>query len=283
VKEIFFFEDNTPTHSYMRMTYRYPQAEFPYDELVRRNAERSKMEPEFELWDTGVLHEDRYFDITIEYAKAAEDDILIRATITNRGPEAASLHLLPTLWFRNTWSWGEDKRRPNVRVGSDHSEVLGVIEASHDALGEYRLVCEGAGPLLFTENETNLQLLYGVANPSPHVKDAFHEAVVRGNAAAVNPERIGTKAAAHYRLSVGPSESRPVRLRLQRIKEPAIPAFDDFDRLRCATPRGGGRVLRRARPELPEQRTLRHSAPGARRDALDEAILLLRGRAMAGR
>ena len=109
VKEIFFFEDNTPTHSYMRMTYRYPQAAFPYEELVRRNAERSKMEPEFELWDTGVLREDRFFDITIEYAKAAEDDILIRATVTNRGPEAASLHLLPTLWFRNTWSWGEDK------------------------------------------------------------------------------------------------------------------------------------------------------------------------------
>ena len=231
VKEIFFFEDNTPSHAYMRMTYRYPQPAFPYEELVRRNAERTRMEPEFELWDTGVLREDRYFDITIEYAKATEDDILIRATVTNRGPEAAVLHLLPTLWFRNTWSWGEDKMRPNLRVGSDHSDALGVIEASHDALGEYRLVCEGAGPLLFTENETNLQLLYGVPNPSPHVKDAFHEAVVKGNAAAVNPDPTGTKGAAHYHFPVGPSESRPIRLRLQRIKKPAVSAFDDFDSL----------------------------------------------------
>ena len=132
VKEIFFFEDNTPTHSYMRMTYRYPQAAFPYEELVRQNAERSRMEPEFELWDTGVLHEDRYFDIAIEYAKSAPDDLLIRATVTNRGPEAATLHLLPTLWFRNTWSWAADVPRPNLHVGGDHSEAVGVIEASHD-------------------------------------------------------------------------------------------------------------------------------------------------------
>ena len=117
VKELYFFEDNTPTHSYMRMTYRYPQAAFPYEELVRRNAQRSKMEPEFELWDTDVLRENRFFDITIEYAKAAEDDILIRATVTNHGPEAAPIHLLPTLWFRNTWSWGWDDRRPNLRIG----------------------------------------------------------------------------------------------------------------------------------------------------------------------
>jgi Mannosylglycerate hydrolase MGH1-like glycoside hydrolase domain/Glycosyl hydrolase family 63 C-terminal domain len=217
VKEIFFFEDNTPTHSYMRMIYRYPQAEFPYAELVRGNAARSKMEPEFELWDTGVLRENRYFDITLEYAKAATDDILIRATVTNCGPETAELHLLPTLWFRNTWSWAEDRPRPNLRVARDHSDGVAIIEASHDALGEYRLICESAGPLLFTENETNLQLLYGVPNKSPYVKNAFHEAVVRGNSGAVNPDRMGTKAAAHYEKRLAAGEAHVVRLRLQKI------------------------------------------------------------------
>ncbi|MBA2435394.1 MAG: glucosidase [Chthoniobacterales bacterium] len=231
VKEIFFFEDNTPTHSYMRMTYRYPQAAFPYEELVRRSAERSRMEPEFELWETGVLRENRYFDITIEYAKTAPDDLLIRATLTNRGPEAATLHLLPNLWFRNTWSWEADLPRPNLRVGSDHSDAVGVIEASHATLGEYRLVAESAGPLLFTENETNLQLLYGVPNTSRHVKDGFHEAVVRGNSAAVNQDRMGTKAAVHYQMTLGPSEARAIRLRLQPMAGGARDAFPQFDEI----------------------------------------------------
>jgi hypothetical protein len=209
------------------------------------------MEPEFELWDTGVLREDRYFDITMEYAKAGEDDILIRATITNRGPEAASLHLLPTLWFRNTWSWGEDTRRPNIRVGSNHSESLGVFEASHDALGEYRLVCEGGGPLLFTENETNVQVLYGVPNPSPHVKDAFHKAVVGGNPSGLIPERMGTKAAAHYRFS------RPIGIvsgsaAIAANQGTCDSCFRRFRSARRAATRRGRRVLWRARPELPE-------------------------------
>lgn len=217
VKEIFFFEDNTPTHSYMRMTYRYPQAAFPYEELIGRNAERSRAEPEFELWDTGVLREQRYFDITIEYAKGAADDLLIRATATNRGPELATLHLLPTLWFRNTWSWGLDPQRPHLRVGSDHSDAPAVIEASHGELGEYRLLCQDPTELLFTENETNLQLLYGVPNRLPFVKDAFHECVVRQNPAAVNPERTGTKAAARYELQLAEGETRSVRLRLRQI------------------------------------------------------------------
>jgi len=233
VKEIFFFEDNTPTHSYMRMTYRYPQAAFPYEELVRRNAERSRMEPEFELGETGVLREDRYFDITIEYAKSAPDDLLIRATVTNRGSAAATLHLLPTLWFRNTWSWGQDDRRPNLRVGRDHSDALAIIEASHHALGEYRLLAVGAGELFFTENETNQLLLYGVPNQLPFVKDAFHEAVVRGNSGAVNPQRVGSKAAAHYEMELGAGEARSVQLRLQRIDrgESAVNAFAEFDQI----------------------------------------------------
>ena len=215
VKEIFFFEDNMPSHSYMRMTYRYPHAAFPYEELVRRNAGRSRSEPEFELWDTGVLREDRFFDINIEYAKAAPDDLLIRATVTNRGPQPTALHLLPTLWFRNTWSWGEDDRRPNFRVGRDHSDAIAVIEASHHALGEYQLRCENASDLLFTENETNLERLYGAPNKLPFVKDAFHEYLVRQNPAAVNPERIGTKAAAHFQMQLGAGEVRAIRLRLQ--------------------------------------------------------------------
>ena len=252
VKEISFLEDNTPTHSYMRMTYRYPQAEFPYDELVRRNAERSKMEPEFELWDTGVLREDRYFDITIEYAKAAEDDILIRATITNRGPEAASLHLLPTLWFRNTWSWGEDTRRPNIRVGSNHSEALGVFEASHDTLGEYRLVCEGAGPLLFTENETNVQAALRRAEPLA----AREGRLPRGGRAGKRRRR---KPGAHWNEGRGalPLLDRPVGIASGSAATAANQGTCDscFRRFRSAcraATRGGGRVLRRARPDLPE-------------------------------
>ncbi len=242
VKEIFFFEDNTPTHSYMRMTYRYPQAAFPYEELVRRNARRSRLEPEFELWETGVLRENRYFDITLEYAKAAPDDLLIRVTVTNRGPELATLHVLPTLWFRNTWSWMPDVPRPNLRVGRDHSDTVGVIEASHDTLGEYRLVADSAGPLLFTENETNLQLLYGVPNISRHVKDGFHEAVVRGNSTAVNQDRMGTKAAVHYQMTLGSSETRAIRLRLQAhpVAGVADPGVDQRShapaRPRSATP-----------------------------------------------
>ncbi|HEY5036200.1 MAG TPA: hypothetical protein VII74_03605, partial [Chthoniobacterales bacterium] len=228
-KEIFFFEDCTPSHSYMRMTYRYPHAEYPYAELVRRNSQLSKLDPEFELWDTGVLRENRFFDITIEYAKAEFDDLLIRVTATNRGPETAALHLLPTLWFRNTWSWGNDDRRPNLRVGKRPADLV-TVEASHHALGEYVLLCDGAPELLFTENETNLQLLYGVPNALPFVKDAFHDFVVRQKTAAVNPEQMGTKAAAHYFFEIGPGESRSIRLRLRQTDPPAT-AFTDFDEI----------------------------------------------------
>ncbi|MBA3961163.1 MAG: glucosidase [Chthoniobacterales bacterium] len=217
VKEVYFYEDNTPSHSYMRMTYRYPQAAYPYDELVRQNAQRSKLEAEYELWDTGVLNENRFFDVTIEYAKADTDDILIRATVTNHGPEKETLHCLPTFWFRNTWSWGRDGRRPNLRAGHAQVREWSVIEASHHALGEYQLLCEGVPDLLFTENDSNLQLLYGAPNGAPFVKDAFHERVVRGNSAAVNPERTGTKAAAQYAVGLEGGASHSIRLRLQRL------------------------------------------------------------------
>ena len=239
VKEIFFFEDNTPTHSYMRMTYRYPQAAFPYQELVRQNGQRSKMEPEFELWDTAILRENRFFDLTIEYAKAAEEDILIRLTATNRSPERAPLHLLPTLWFRNTWSWGLDNRRPSLSLGQSSNPAAALVQASHHSLGEYHWYCENSAEVLFTENETNQQLLFGVSNASPFVKDAFHDFVIGGKLAAVNPAHIGTKAAAHYRLEIGPGESSGVRLRLRKARPMdhvqgtgiASNPFADFDQI----------------------------------------------------
>ena len=214
----------------MRMLYRYPQAEFPYEEFVRRNAERSKMEPEFELWDTGILHEHRYFDITIEYAKVVPDDFLIRATTTNRGPEAASLHFLPTLWFRNTWTWGEDKRRPNVRFGSDHSEALGVIQASHERSANTGCIAKERD--LFSSPKTKpTGTAFRLPNTSPFVKDGINDFVVRGKAAVVNPERMGTKAAAHYRSR----SARRNRLRFgcdcSGSRNLGFPAFDDFDRL----------------------------------------------------
>ena len=180
VKEIFFFEDSTPTHSYMRMSYRYPQSPFPYQELIRQNAQRSKQEGEFELWDTGVLAGNRFFDLTIEYAKATEEDILIRATAINRGPERASLHLLPTLWFRNTWSWGLNEERPQLCLADDRGQAIAILEADHRALGRYQLLCENAEQVLFTENESNLELLYGAPNRSPFVKDGIGEAIVQG-------------------------------------------------------------------------------------------------------
>ncbi len=218
VKELYYYLDSTPTHSYLKGLYKYPQAAFPYDSLVRVNRERSKVEPEYELLDTGVFDDDRYFDVSAEYAKADEDDILVRITVANRGPEAATLHLLPTVWFRNTWSWGRGGEgywpRPLLRA-----EGPATIAAEHMGLGRYVIEAEpakGAAPdLLFTENETNVAQLYGVPNPQPYVKDAFHRAVVGGDAAAVNPDRVGTKAAFHYRLTLPAGGERVVRLRLR--------------------------------------------------------------------
>ena len=218
VKEAYFYLDSTPTHSYMKALYKYPQAEFPYRLLSEENRRRGKEEPEFELHDTGVFEENRYFDVFAEYAKASPDDLLIRITVANRGPEPAPLSLLPTLWFRNTWSWGRTGEgywpRPSIA-----RETAQRLRADHSTLGRYDLVA-GPGPdgslpeLLFTENETNLERLFGAANPSPHVKDAFHEYVVQGRKEAVNPEGTGTKAAALYTLEVPAGGEVTVRLRL---------------------------------------------------------------------
>ncbi|HEX9438800.1 MAG TPA: hypothetical protein VF909_03915, partial [Roseiflexaceae bacterium] len=240
VKEYYFYLDSTPTHSYMKMLYKYPQAAFPYADLVETNRRRSKDELEYELIDTGVFAEDRYFDVVVEYAKAGPDDILIRVSATNRGPEAAELHLLPTLWFRNTWSWGQPhaSARPSLRRGDASGNRHGSqVIAEHSELGQYTLACEAAPDLLFTENETNAVRLYGAINPTPFVKDGINDAVVHGRAEAVNPAGVGTKAAAHYHLAIDPGATTTIRLRLTNNQRPTTNAqgvsssFVDFEAL----------------------------------------------------
>src|SRR3984893_2306344 len=236
VKEVYWYADSTPTHSYMSMLYRYPQARFPYEELVGQSGARSKMEGEFEIWDTRALANNRFFDIKIEYAKASPYDILIRATATNCGPEPATLHLLPTIWFRNTWSWGRDNRKPNLQERDEDNSDVEVIEATHPDIGTYRLHIEGAERLLFTENESNRERLWGVPNPSPFVKDSINDAIVHGKIDAFNPNQVGTKAAAHYKFTISPNESCAIRLRLTKIDNPgrARDAFSDFDAIFAA-------------------------------------------------
>jgi len=221
VKEYYFYLDSTPTHSYMKYLYKYPR-EYPYRDLVETNRGRSREEVEYELLDTGVFDDDRYFDVFMEYAKEGPEDILMRITVHNRGPEAARLRVLPTLWFRNTWSWGEDDGKPSLR------EVRpGVMHATHPELGEYYLQCDGAPELLFTENESNASRLWSQPNPTPYVKDAFHQYVISGRGEAINPAKVGTKAAAHYVLDVPGGGSKTVRLRLTAA--PLDKAFGDFE------------------------------------------------------
>jgi hypothetical protein len=208
VKEYYFYLDSTPAHSYMKYLYKYPQREFPYRDLLETNRGRTREEFEYELADTGIFDDNRYFDVFLEYAKEGPDDVLIRVSVHNRGPEAARLHLLPTLWFRNTWSWGDEGPKPVLR------EAGGAIVASHPELGDYTLSCGGAPELLFTENETNAQTLWGQPNPTPYVKDAFHRYVISGEHDAVNPAKTGTKAAARYVLEVPAGGCEVVELRL---------------------------------------------------------------------
>ncbi|MBL0928432.1 MAG: glucosidase, partial [Phycisphaerales bacterium] len=231
VKEHYFYLDSTPTHSYLKALYKYPHAEFPYARLVDENRRRNRHDPEFEISDTGVFYDSRYFDVQIEYAKESPDDVLVRITVFNRGPEPATLHLLPTLWFRNTWSWnGADTPRPGLRAEPGRTVV-----ARHPALGEYRWSVDeapdGAAPtLLFTENESNAARLWGAPNPTPYVKDAFHERIVHGRTDAVNPAMTGTKAAAWYTLALPAGGSAVIRSRITRAdarpRKPFGPAFD---------------------------------------------------------
>ena len=212
VKEYWFYLDSTPTHSYLKCQYKYPQGAFPYLDLVSTNARRGKQDMEYELLDTGIFDEDRYFDVVVEYAKAAPDDILMQVTAYNRGPDAATLHLLPTLWFRNTWSWGDEVSKPTMAAAQATGAV--VVEASDPELGKWRLAAESGTELLFCENETNNQRLFGTPNASAYVKDGVNDYVVGGATGAVNPEGTGTKVAAHHVLELEPGQSASIRVRL---------------------------------------------------------------------
>ena len=228
VKEYYFYLDNTPTHSYMKYLYKYPQRAYPYLQLVEENRHRGRKEPELELLDTGVFDGDRYFDVFIEYAKNLPDDIPIQISIINRGPEEATLHLLPTLWFRNTWSWNHSNDKPSLKLLKTSSRTS-VIEASHPTLGERWFYCEAPTELLFTENETNNQRLFGIGNASPFVKDGINDYIVDGRKEAVNPNQVGTKVSVHYSLKIGVGETKTVRLRLSQFKslaEPFSPCFE---------------------------------------------------------
>ena len=212
VKEYYFYLDSTPTHSYMKWLYKYPQAEFPYIRLVEENRRRSRHEPEFELLDTGVFRDNRYFDVVVEYAKASPEDLLVQIEIVNRGPDTSEITVLPTLWFRNTWSWGLDVRRPRLRKG-DPILDMSVVELTHNYYGFRRLLCQGGPPLLFTENESNTKRLWGDEDGPQYAKDGINDCVVHGIKDAVNPDQFGSKVAAHYTFALGPGETRVVRLR----------------------------------------------------------------------
>jgi len=211
VKEYYFYLDSTPTHSYMKFLYKYPQRAFPYSQLVDENRRRSRQDPEFELADSGVFADNRYFDVFVEYAKGSCNDILIRITAVNRADVAAPLRLLPTVWFRNTWSWGRDDQRPELQRPQGSRAAIAI---DHQRTGPYTLHFDGAPELLFTENETNSHRLFGIDSASPFVKDAFNEYIVNGITTAVNPAQRGTKAAGHYAALIGPGQSLTVRLRL---------------------------------------------------------------------
>lgn len=233
VKEVYFYLDSTPTHSYMKMLYKFPQVEFPYAELIAANGRRGLHDFEYELLDTGVFADDRYFDVWIEYAKADANDVLIRITATNHGPEAAELVLLPTLWYRNTWSWGYEAGpmgdvpgKPQMRQMAPPQNTL-ALRADHPTQGRYYLFAEDADELVFTENETNFQRLFGTANATPYVKDAFHRFIIEGDVQAINPTRSGTKAAAVYRKVLGAGQSASMHLRLSPSSSDA--PFDGFN------------------------------------------------------
>ncbi|WP_092052476.1 MGH1-like glycoside hydrolase domain-containing protein [Planctomicrobium piriforme] len=234
VKECYYYLDSSPTHSYVKLLYKYPQAEFPYAWLTEENRRRGREQPEFEILDTGLFNEGKYFDVQTEYAKASPDDILIRITVSNRGPESAAVHLLPTLWFRNSWSWG------CTHEGCEPKPLLqlndqGEVTADQATLGRFRWIANAASDgtrpaFLFTENETNSHRLYGYGDPNSYVKDAFHQYLIEGRREAVNPNQEGTKAAAHYQLTIPAGESRTVELRVTQDQlaeaEPFGPRFD---------------------------------------------------------
>jgi hypothetical protein len=227
VKEYYFYLDNVPSHAYMKYLYKYPQLAYPYSDLVEQNCRRTRLDPEYELIDTGIFNDDRYFDVFVEYAKAAPDDILIRVTAINRGPDPAPLHILPHLWFRNDWSWFPGKEKPRIET-ERADENASVLRASHRLAGTYWLYCQPPQEALFTENESNTACLYGVSNASPYVKDAIHEFVVNSQPHAVNPQNVGTKAALHYSCRIGAGETATFKLRLTSAGDLPQPLSADF-------------------------------------------------------
>ncbi len=290
VKEYYFYLDSTPTHSYMKYLYKYPQAAYPYGDLVETNSQRSRHEMEYELLDTGVFNDNRYFDVFVEYAKGAADDILVKISATNRGPDAADLHLLPTLWFRNDWSpWiaasNRAAEKPHLEQ-IDGPAGTSAVAASHPLLGSLVLSCDGDVPLLFTENETNHERLFpGQKNESAHVKDGINDFVVNGRQDAVNPAKQGTKVAAHYQVNVGAGKTAVIRLRLsssvrEQKRQPFGKAFDTlFDERR----READEFYKAHHAALAERGRGQRDAPGHRRHALEQAVLLLRRRQLARR
>ncbi len=228
VKEYYFYLDSTPTHSYMKFLYKYPQSAFPYVRLVEENRRRSRLEPEFELIHTGCFDENRYFDVFVEYAKASPEDVCIRVQAVNRGPDTAELTVLPTIWYRNTWSWGSDIRHPRFQAGEPLDDAS-VIETIHDYYGFRRLLCDKQPTLLFTENETNTRRLYDDAEGARYAKDGFHDYVVNGRKAAVNPNQVGSKAAARYVLTLPSGAMASIRLRFTNDAHLARFTQQDFE------------------------------------------------------
>ncbi|BAU05045.1 MGH1-like glycoside hydrolase domain-containing protein [Fischerella sp. NIES-3754] len=235
VKEYYFYIDSTPTHSYMKYLYKYPQAEFPYNDLVNTNRSRSRYELEYELLDTGIFDDDRYFDVFVEYAKADAEDILIKISIVNRGSEAATIHVLPTFWFRNTWSWADGGAKPVLTKVEGtansvvHAHITDTLLNQH--ISDYYFYCDGIPALLFTENETNNQRLFGTPNASPYVKDGINNYIVHGQQDAINPSNVGTKVSPHYKINVGANETKVIRLRLSKHApdQVAEPFSTDFE------------------------------------------------------
>ena len=277
VKEYYFYIDNTPTHSYLKMLYKYPQSEFPYRDLVETSRRRGRTEAEYELIDTGVFNEDRYFDVFVEYAKETPTDILVQISVCNRGPDIAPVHVLPTLWFRNVWTWWPETPKPSLRVAITKNGVVGVA-ASDAELGEYFLYCEGKPSLLFTENETNNQRIFGTPNAGPYVKDGINDFVVAGRHEAVNPGLEGTKAAADYQLEVGPGQTAVIRLRLSKTVPDMIgdPFGDRFSQMLERRRHEADEFYRAVTPPSVNEDAASGDAAGIGGNAVDQAVLFLR-------
>ncbi|GJD18141.1 hypothetical protein RIVM261_030970 [Rivularia sp. IAM M-261] len=224
VKEYYFYLDNTPSHAYMKYLYKYPHKAFPYKEIVEENQRRGYHDPEYELVDTGIFDGDRYFDVFVEYAKASPEDILIKICVVNRGDERKTIHILPTLWYRNTWAWGENSEKPTLAL-----DTSSTVRASHPTFGERWLFCQDSKELLFTENETNSERLFGIKNQHPYVKDGINNYIVNGKEDAVNKNQTGTKVAAHYEITLDAGESKTIYLRLADNKELKQPFGADFE------------------------------------------------------